>query len=518
MVWLCRLRRVSALLTRPVKATSTLSLIFLSIEIKMVHLCAKERAVLDALIAEHGTEKLQEYIDRTFKPTVIAYRGISAYNARTWINLDAFVDWLVKDAQAAADDNEYTPSSPPSSLPPSTPEPPSTGPHSRSESPNPVGAGDGGTPASNCSTSLPPYSPPRGQRDIPAWLFQESADLADASARHRATTAAPPAQEDEKLNLFVRLPAGRTFAIKNVSRGATINALKCLLERPVGIPTDQQRLIFAGKQLEDDRTLLDYNLKKDSTLHLAVNPRGGKPVIYVYAPHPIQATVRLSLVKDWWFSAVYPTVPITDKHDGQALEWKVQTHADGTLKELATGLDVAYLFWEAHANSLPDTSPPPSPIPASSASDVYPQREMFRPGLSSVYDADSVLLPMSDLTLYLEKALTALGLHVEARTSFITYWLPSFLKHSHIALRFVDQAAYARAAPLDVTPAPDVVTRVFMLFRGVKQAELDDWREAEARSAEPVDFWAQVVGTNREDTLDAGLYRVIEWGGMEVFH
>jgi len=69
-----------------------------------------------------------------------------------------------------------------------------------------------------------------------------------------------------------------------------------------------------------------------------------------------------------------------------------------------------------------------------------------------------------------------------------------------------------------ISPAPDVVTRVFMLFRGVSPEDLGHWAPAAARATaeDGATFWTEVVGIDAVRASDLTLFRVLEWGGMEV--
>ncbi len=177
-----------------------------------------------------------------------------------------------------------------------------------------------------------------------------------------------------------------------------------------------------------------------------------KPVIYLYPEEETEVKVALSL--DGELTCTYP------KYNGG---WSVTAEPDGTLTD-TEGKKYNYLYWEGELNT--------------------------NYGISTGYCVKG-----EDTALFLEDALSKLGLNRREANEFIVYWLPLMERNEYNLISF-DTAKYCESASLEVSPAPETLIRVFMTW---KASDVYVELEAEEYSA-----------PERQG------FTVVEWGGTEL--
>ena len=178
-----------------------------------------------------------------------------------------------------------------------------------------------------------------------------------------------------------------------------------------------------------------------------------KPVIYLYPETEQEIEVELDYAGE--LTCTYP-----EYQDG----WHVVAQPDGTLVDNVTGKEYSYLFWEGESDVEYD--------------------------LSKGY-----VISGDDTAEFLEMKLNELGLNRKEANEFIVYWLPRMQGNTYNLITFQDEI-YKNAAKLEITPKPDSVLRVFMVYKAL---------EEKIEIEEPV-----------LESFDRNGFIVVEWGGTEI--
>jgi hypothetical protein len=184
--------------------------------------------------------------------------------------------------------------------------------------------------------------------------------------------------------------------------------------------------------------------------------RAEKPVIYLYPSH--ESVVNVSLECEGTFTQIIPSFATPNT-------WRVKATPDGKITDTVSGNTFPYLFWEADM--------------------LWPQKI-----------SEGIFVKGSETERYLLKVLPLLGLNEQETDDFISYWLPRMETGTYNLIYFAG-ADYQSMAKLRITPAPDTLVRICMV-----------WQKEEAPY--PIKKQTLLPSVRRKG------FTVVEWGGMEL--
>lgn len=245
-----------------------------------------------------------------------------------------------------------------------------------------------------------------------------------------------------------------------------LRGLPCYTNQPCARPVAENQIVVYGTPTQPGNFPFTLMVRDDlgntGSLNLNINIEGNmralKPVIYLY-PQKIQST-KVQLDYAGTLFADYPA------YDTKIGGWNVTAYPDGKIINSADGKEYSYLFWEGNDYNKTD------------------------------YDLTTgFVVKGSDSLEFLQSTLSQMGLTPKEYNEFIVYWYPKMKDNAYNLVHFAGQE-YTDKAKLTITPKPDSVLRVFMVFKPLNQA-------------------VKVVPQTIKSFERQG-FTVVEWGGTEL--
>lgn len=209
--------------------------------------------------------------------------------------------------------------------------------------------------------------------------------------------------------------------------------------------------------LDNDLPGLNDKYPDDCIEHGELCSVAEKPIIYFYPNTPANVTVSLD-----YSGKLLHTYPKIDQNNS----WNVRAQPDGKIVDNKDGREYSYLFWEGKDRS-------------------------------ATYDLNKgFVVPGSETADFLRNKLSIMGLTPKEYNEFIVYWLPKMELNKFNLVHFASKEEYEDRAKLTITPKPDSIKRVFMVFKA-----LDTKTTVEPQN---------ISGFSRYG------FTVVEWGGTEL--